>query len=62
MHVHMYISFCTLTGVDVRERVQVHHVDTEKRKVKRVFTSEGAIDCDLFINCAGQVCFITTVY
>lgn len=44
-----------LTGVKLVENVQVKRVETENHKVKRVFTSKGAIDCDVFINCAGQV-------
>ncbi|KAL5021981.1 hypothetical protein ScPMuIL_001136 [Solemya velum] len=40
-------------GVKVFENVQVKTIKTENRRVSRVETTEGDIQCDYFVNCAG---------
>ncbi|XP_059144438.1 pyruvate dehydrogenase phosphatase regulatory subunit, mitochondrial-like [Physella acuta] len=41
-------------GVSVYEGVSVTKVVTNKGEVKEVVTSEGTIQCEYFVNCAGQ--------
>ena len=38
------------------EKVGVEGVDVEKGRVCGVRTTQGDIKCEIFINCAGQVC------
>lgn len=40
-------------GVTFREGVLVHGFDMSKRRVTRVLTSQGSIDCDIVVNAAG---------
>ena len=42
-------------GVKLYEGVSVERVNVENGKVAGVETSKGPIDCEIFINCAGQV-------
>lgn len=48
------ISFYML-GVKLYEGVKVEGVETKDGKVAAVTTSSGRIECEIFVNCAGQV-------
>ncbi|GAA6083067.1 pyruvate dehydrogenase phosphatase regulatory subunit, mitochondrial [Tachysurus ichikawai] len=41
-------------GVQIHERTSVNQVLVEKGHVKAVETERGSIDCEYFVNCAGQ--------
>uniref|UniRef100_A0A8C7K081 Pyruvate dehydrogenase phosphatase regulatory subunit, mitochondrial n=1 Tax=Oncorhynchus kisutch TaxID=8019 RepID=A0A8C7K081_ONCKI len=41
-------------GVQIHERTTVNHVMMEKGHVTAVETDRGAIECEYFVNCAGQ--------
>ena len=43
------------SGVGVFEGVRVEGVDVEGGRVTGVRTDKGRINCEVFINCAGQV-------
>ena len=45
-----------LQGVQVFEGVCVEGVDVEGGRVTGVKTDQGDIECEVFVNCAGQVC------
>lgn len=38
------------------EDVSVNNVQVKDGKVTGVATSKGDIECEIFVNCAGQVC------
>lgn len=42
-------------GVQIHERTSVNHVLVEKGHVTGVETDRGPIECEYFVNCAGQV-------
>lgn len=42
-------------GVQIHERTCVSHVTIQKGRVTGVETDRGRIQCDYFVNCAGQV-------
>lgn len=42
-------------GVQILERTSVQQVLVEKGQVMAVETDRGSIECEYFINCAGQV-------
>jgi glycine/D-amino acid oxidase-like deaminating enzyme len=44
------------SGVKVLEGVAVQNIETKDNAVSRVTTDKGTIDCEIFVNCAGQVC------
>lgn len=46
----MYVS-----GVRLFEGVQVKNVEVKDGKVTAVETSGGRVECEIFVNCAGQV-------
>ncbi|CAK6436781.1 unnamed protein product [Pipistrellus nathusii] len=43
------------TGVQIYDRTSVVHVMTKKGEVTGVETDKGQIECQYFVNCAGQV-------
>ncbi len=49
------ISIYIILGVKLHEGVRVESVLTTDGKVSGVMTDKGSIECDIFINCAGQV-------
>ena len=42
-------------GVEVLEGVAVESIQTKNNAISSVTTNKGAIDCEIFVNCAGQV-------
>lgn len=42
-------------GVQILERASVQQVLVEKGQVTAVETDRGSIECEYFVNCAGQV-------
>lgn len=46
-----------LQGAQVFEGVCVEGVDVGSGRVTGVKTNQGDIECDIFVNCAGQVSF-----
>lgn len=42
-------------GVQILERTSVQQVSVEKGQVMGVETDRGSIECEYFVNCAGQV-------
>ena len=50
-------GICFVTGVKILEGVQVEKVLTKNKspQVSGVETSHGTIQCEYFVNCAGQV-------
>ena len=45
-----------LSGVSIFEGVRLEGVDVEGGRVTGVKTNKGNISCEIFVNCAGQVC------
>ncbi len=45
----------TMQGVSVYEGVGVGRVEVESGRVRGVHTDRGFIECETFVNCAGQV-------
>lgn len=43
------------SGVQIHERTSVSHVSVQKGCVTGVETDRGQIQCQYFVNCAGQV-------
>lgn len=43
------------TGVQIYDRTSVVHVMVKKGQVTGVETDKGQIECQYFVNCAGQV-------
>ena len=48
----------TMQGARVYEGVCVERVEVESGCVRGVQTSHGFIECETFVNCAGQVSFM----
>lgn len=46
---------CCYPGVQILERTSVQQVLVEKGQVMAVQTDRGSIECEYFVNCAGQV-------
>lgn len=44
-----------IVGVKLFEGVSVNGVEVKDGKVTGVTTSQGDIECEIFVNCAGQV-------
>lgn len=44
-----------MQGAHVYEGVGVERVEVESGRVRGVQTSHGFIECETFVNCAGQV-------
>ena len=44
-------------GVKLFEEVSVEGVEVTDGKVSGVKTNKGSIECEIFVNCAGQVSF-----
>ncbi len=44
-----------LLGVKVLEGIAVQGIETKNNAVSSVTTDKGTIDCEIFVNCAGQV-------
>lgn len=42
-------------GVQIHERTHVNHILLERGHVTGVETDRGPIECEYFVNCAGQV-------
>lgn len=54
----MFLSvFLIESGVQILERTSVQQVLVEKSRVVAVETDRGSIQCEYFVNCAGQVRF-----
>lgn len=49
--------FSSCPGVQILERTSVQQVLVEKGHVMAVETDRGSIECEYFVNCAGQVNF-----
>lgn len=45
----------TYPGVQILDRTSVQQVLVEKGQVMAVETDRGSIECEYFVNCAGQV-------
>lgn len=45
-----------MSGVQIYEHTSVNHVVVMKGHVTAVETDRGSIECEYFVNCAGQVC------
>lgn len=43
------------SGVQIHEKTSVSHVSVQKGRVTAVETDRGQIQCQYFVNCAGQV-------
>uniref|UniRef100_A0AAZ3R2W0 Pyruvate dehydrogenase phosphatase regulatory subunit n=1 Tax=Oncorhynchus tshawytscha TaxID=74940 RepID=A0AAZ3R2W0_ONCTS len=52
---HALATAAARHGVQIHERTTVNHVMMEKGHVTAVETDRGAIECEYFVNCAGQV-------
>lgn len=48
-------------GVQILDRTTVQQVLVEKGQVTAVETDRGSIECEYFVNCAGQVKIVTAV-
>lgn len=48
-----FMSF--MSGVQIYEHTSVNHVVVSKGHVTAVETDRGSIECEYFVNCAGQV-------
>ncbi len=44
-----------MQGVRVYEGIGVERVKVESGRVRGVHTDQGHIECEIFVNCAGQV-------
>ena len=53
--------FCAAAGVQVCEGVSVEGVDVKEGRVTGVKTDSGDIQCEMFVNCGGQVCVCVCV-
>ncbi len=51
---HLFL-FLIHPGVQILERTTVQQVVVEKDQVMAVETDRGSIECEYFVNCAGQV-------
>lgn len=53
----MTVSHCVIVfpGVQILDRTTVQQVLVEKGQVTAVETDRGSIECEYFVNCAGQV-------
>ncbi|XP_071256448.1 pyruvate dehydrogenase phosphatase regulatory subunit, mitochondrial isoform X2 [Salvelinus alpinus] len=51
---HALATAAAAHGVQIHERTTVNHVMMEKGHVTAVETDRGAIECEYFVNCAGQ--------
>ncbi|XP_014666976.1 PREDICTED: pyruvate dehydrogenase phosphatase regulatory subunit, mitochondrial-like [Priapulus caudatus] len=51
---HTMATLAAEKGVTIIEKVKVEEVLTESKRVKGVRTSKGVINCEFFVNCAGQ--------
>lgn len=49
------LVFLICSGVQILERTSVQQVLVEKGQVMGVETDRGSIECEYFVNCAGQV-------
>lgn len=49
------VLFLIELGVQILERTSVQQVLVEKGQVTAVETDRGSIECEYFVNCAGQV-------
>lgn len=49
------LVFPICPGVQILERTSVQQVLVEKGQVMGVETDRGSIECEYFVNCAGQV-------
>lgn len=52
---YISLSFSSYPGVQILERTTVQQVLVEKGQVTAVETDRGSIECEYFVNCAGQV-------
>lgn len=50
-----FLTFIIFPGVQILDRTTVQQVLVEKGQVTAVETDRGAIECEYFVNCAGQV-------
>lgn len=48
-------SLSHMSGVQIYEHTSVNHVVVKKGHVTAVETDRGSIECEYFVNCAGQV-------
>ncbi|MBN3288100.1 PDPR phosphatase, partial [Polyodon spathula] len=51
---HALVVAAAKNGVQIHEHTSVNHVMVQKGHVTGVETDRGKIDCDYFVNCAGQ--------
>ena len=51
-YLHQYYVYI---GVKLFEGVRVESVESSDGKVSAVTTSNGRIECEIFVNCSGQV-------
>ncbi|RXM31226.1 Pyruvate dehydrogenase phosphatase regulatory subunit, mitochondrial [Acipenser ruthenus] len=51
---HALVVAAAKNGVQIHEHTSVNHVMVQKGHVTGVETDRGTIDCDYFVNCAGQ--------
>lgn len=51
----MHVIDMVVLGVKLYEGVRVEWVDVTDGKVAGVKTNKGNIECEIFVNCAGQV-------
>lgn len=51
------INFRVSTGAKVLEGVAVQNIQTKNNAVSSVVTDKGTIDCEIFVNCTGQVLY-----
>uniref|UniRef100_G1PYW9 FAD dependent oxidoreductase domain-containing protein n=1 Tax=Myotis lucifugus TaxID=59463 RepID=G1PYW9_MYOLU len=49
------LRWCDSTGIRIYDRTSVIHVMIKKGEVTGVETDKGQIECQYFVNCAGQV-------
>ena len=55
-------STCILhIGVRLYEGVRVERVEVQDGRVSGVKTNKGNIECEIFVNCAGQVSHVVQV-
>ncbi|XP_028392867.1 pyruvate dehydrogenase phosphatase regulatory subunit, mitochondrial-like isoform X2 [Dendronephthya gigantea] len=43
-----------MLGVEIREGVTVESIQTKNNTISSITTNKGKIDCEIFVNCAGQ--------
>lgn len=58
----VWLSFIVIylfLGVQILDRTTVQQVLVEKGQVTAVETDRGSIECEYFVNCAGQVKNVT---